>query len=189
MSSVRELFHCVSRNSPMNNDQSWLFSVSMSTDVGGDNLHEMSNPCFLGKIRKILPITADAPPYKNTISNYLSTWRKYNVASTSMQRHDVASTLRWRYIHVMRRWGDVIFMAHDVNITSPQRRCNLMTLHRRWVDVIFTSWHASTLRRRYIYVMCVPWRKYNVASTSMQRHDVASTLWRRYMYVMCLPGI
>ena len=32
------------------------------------------------------------------------------------------------------------------------------------------------------------WRKYNVASTSMQRHDVASTLRRRYIYVMCLPG-
>ena len=32
------------------------------------------------------------------------------------------------------------------------------------------------------------WRKYNVASTSMQRHDVASTLRRRCIYVMCLPG-
>ena len=42
------------------------------------------------------------------------TWRKYNVVSTSMQRH-------------------------DVNITSSQRRCNVMTLHRRWGDVIFTS--------------------------------------------------
>ena len=29
--------------------------------------------------------------------------------------------------------------AHDVNITSPERRCNVMTLHRRWGDVIFTS--------------------------------------------------
>ena len=29
--------------------------------------------------------------------------------------------------------------AHDVNITSPQRRCNVMTLHRHWGDVIFTS--------------------------------------------------
>ena len=29
--------------------------------------------------------------------------------------------------------------AHDVNITPPQRRCNVMTLHRRWGDVIFTS--------------------------------------------------
>ena len=33
------------------------------------------------------------------------------------------------------------------------------------------------------------WRKYNVASTSMQRHDVASTLRRRCIYVMCLPGV
>ena len=29
--------------------------------------------------------------------------------------------------------------AHEVNITSPQRQCNVMTLHRRWGDVIFTS--------------------------------------------------
>ena len=38
--------------------------------------------------------------------------------------------------------------AHDVNITSPQRRCNVMTLHRRWGDVIFTScarWEQTTL--------------------------------------------
>ena len=38
--------------------------------------------------------------------------------------------------------------AHDVNTTSPQRRCNVMTLHRRWGDVIFTScarWVATTL--------------------------------------------
>ena len=54
--------------------------------------------------------------------------------------------------------GNIIAQrAHDVNITSPQRRCNVI-------------------------------RKYNVASTSMQRHDVASTLRRRYIYVMCLPG-
>ena len=29
--------------------------------------------------------------------------------------------------------------AHDLNTTSPQRRCNVMTLHRRWGDVAFTS--------------------------------------------------
>ena len=32
------------------------------------------------------------------------------------------------------------------------------------------------------------WRKYNVASTSMQCHDVASMLRRRYIYVMCPLG-
>ena len=29
--------------------------------------------------------------------------------------------------------------AHDVNRTSPQRRCNVMTLHRRWANVVWTS--------------------------------------------------
>ena len=37
-----------------------------------------------------------------------------------------------QYIEVQTR------QAPDVNITSPQRRCNVMTLHRRWGDVIFT---------------------------------------------------
>ena len=32
------------------------------------------------------------------------------------------------------------------------------------------------------------WRLYNVASTSMQRHDVASTLIRRYLNVACPLG-
>ena len=37
-----------------------------------------------------------------------------------------------------------------------------------------------------LYLRHVP--KYNVASTSMQRHDVASTFRRRYIYVMCPLG-
>ena len=27
-------------------------------------------------------------------------------------------------------------LAHDVDITSPQRRCNVTTLHQRWGDVV-----------------------------------------------------
>ena len=37
----------------------------------------------------------------NTYKSPAGTWRKYNVTSTSMQRRDVASTLRRRYIYVM----------------------------------------------------------------------------------------
>ena len=52
----------------------------------------------------------------------------------------------------VRNWLRLVIVAlprqaHDVNITSPQRRCNVMTLHRRWGDVIFTScarWEAWT---------------------------------------------
>ena len=74
--------------------------------------------------------------YRCFISQHIpaGTWRKYNVASTSMQRHDVASTLRRRCIYVM---------CHDVASTL-RRRCIYVMCH----DV------ASTLRRRYIYVMC-----------------------------------
>ena len=41
--------------------------------------------------------------------------------------------------------------AHDVNITSPQRRCNVMTLHRRWGDVIFTSYARWDLSDYYFF--------------------------------------
>ena len=42
--------------------------------------------------------------------------------------------------------------------------------------------------RRSILIPAGTWRKSNVASTSIQRHDVASTLRRRYIYVMCPLG-
>ena len=53
----------------------------------------------------------------------------------------------------------------------------------------FTSIFVSVINRQtYRQYPAGTWRKYNVASTSMQRHDVASTLKRRYIYVMCLLG-
>ena len=72
--------------------------------------------------------------------------------------------------------------AHDVYTTSSQRRCNVMTLHRRWDDVVSsTSW-------RCIDVKATLYRRYNVFSTSMQCHDVALTLRRRCIDVTCLLG-
>ena len=44
------------------------------------------------------------------------TWRKYNVASTSMQRHNVASTLRRRYIYVKCPLGCVSWLWHFLGI-------------------------------------------------------------------------
>ena len=52
---------------------------------------------YLGTLCQIYLITAFVFP--------AGTWRKYNVASTLMQRHDVASTLRRRYIYVMYPLG------------------------------------------------------------------------------------
>ena len=46
--------------------------------------------------------------------------------------------------------------------------------------------------KKMLHNKCIPagtWRKYNVASTSMQRHDVASTLRRRYIYSHVPAGI
>ena len=42
---------------------------------------------------------------------------------------------------------------------------------------------------RVIPIPADTWRLYNVASTSMQRHDVPLTLRRRCIDVMCPPGI
>ena len=56
--------------------------------------------------------------------------------------------------------------------------------------VLVDVWkHKLPMMQVFIMNPAGTWRKYNVASTSMQRHDVASTLRRRYIYVMCLPGM
>ena len=55
------------------------------------------------------------------------TWRSYNVASTSMQRHDVASTLRQRCINVMcplgRIWQIVLMQVFNVPLVSITKTC------------------------------------------------------------------
>ena len=63
-----------------------------------------------------------------------------------------------------------------------QRRCNVMTLHRRWGAVVLTScacWGVFGVNTTSLY---------NVGSTLMQDHDVASTLRRRCISAMCLLG-
>ena len=48
--------------------------------------------------------------------------------------------------------------AHDVNTTSPQRRCNVMTLHQRWADVVWTScarWDEPRRHKTYL-LTCAP---------------------------------
>ena len=58
-------------------------------------------------------------------------------------------------------WGKY-WQAHDVNITSPQRRCNVMTLHRRWGDVIFTScarWDNSCILNSRCINFCITYHK------------------------------
>ena len=59
----------------------------------------------------------------------------------------VSPYLHVAYVHSQR--------AHDVNTTSPQRRCNVMTLHRRWGDVVLTS---------------TSWRCIDVEPTLYKRH-------------------
>ena len=96
----------------------------------------------------------------------------------SQQAHDVNITSPQRRCNVIQR-------AHDVNITSPQRRCNVI---QRAHDVNITS-----LQRRCNVIQ----RAHDVNITSLQRrcnviqraHDVASTLKRRYIYVMCPLGL
>ena len=75
----------------------------------------------------------------------LQSRQAHDVNTMSMQRHDVASTLRGRCIY-----------AHDVNTTLPQRRCNVMTLHRRWGDVVFTSCARWDLWLRSRFILTLP---------------------------------
>ena len=49
--------------------------------------------------------------------------------------------------------------AHDAYTTSPQRRCNVMTLHRRCGDVVLTScacWGSSSLNVIYAQGRLLP---------------------------------
>ena len=42
--------------------------------------------------------------------------------------------------HINSKHLNILYVfTYDVNTTSPQRRCNVMTLHRCWGDVVFTS--------------------------------------------------
>ena len=54
------------------------------------------------------------PTYLCSLYHPAGTWRLYNVGSTSMQRHDIASTLRWRCINVMCPLGR-LFMVRQTH--------------------------------------------------------------------------
>ena len=106
------------------------------------------------------------------------TWRKYNVASTSMQRHDVTSTLRRRYIYVMCLPGSMHFCGHltfiqcrisvNLALTPMQRHAGqIMFVHRR-INIDATSWCCN-----------------DINAELSQRHNVASLLMRRCINAMC----
>ena len=55
-------------------------------------------------------------------------------------------------VPVVARELDITQQAHDVYTTAAQRRCNVMTLHRRWGDVALTScacrvWTCSQIEK------------------------------------------
>ena len=50
-------------------------------------------------------------------------------------------------------------------------------------------WYLVCILYTHLKIQTGTWRLYNVASASMQRHDVASTLRRRYINVMCPLGL
>ena len=66
----------------------------------------------------------------------VDTGRLHNFASTSMQHHDINVDVTLSQCPLSKR-------AHDDYTTSHQRRCNVMTLHRHWCDVV------STFRARW----------------------------------------
>ena len=73
-------------------------------------------------------------------------WRRKSLhIYTSQRAHDINTTSSQHRCNIMtlRRC-----CTYVVNTTSPQHRCNVMTLHRRWGDV-FTSCACMTLHRHW----------------------------------------
>ena len=71
----------------------------------------------------------------------------------------------WYFVHKDERKSALIFLittqrAHDVNTTSPQRRCNVLTLHRRWGDVVFTSCACRETINYFSDTLIVWWIKW-----------------------------
>ena len=73
-------------------------------------LTQLTCPINLNKVILICWVCGQTAEW--SINNPADTWRLYNVASTSMQRHDVASTLRRRCLNVMCPLGMKIMIRH-----------------------------------------------------------------------------
>ena len=95
------------------------------------------------------------------------TWHLYNVASTLMQRHDVYTT-------------------------SPQRRCNVMTLHRRWDDVVWTScarWDLSLFVMSWpTLLLLAELTKWLIESTKQTVRLLCHQLWMKLVGHIALPS-
>ena len=64
------------------------------------------------------------------------TWRLYNVASTSMQRHDVASTLMWRYPNAACPLGHLCTINRDISHLGPLHFKHDKRIFFRWSGVV-----------------------------------------------------
>ena len=92
-----------------------------------------------------------------------------------------------RYIKIKKRkWQAYKFSRTDENFNTYKIARNTVTVKLRQAQYEYEQNLAAQIK--IDNNPAGTWRKYNVASTSMQRHDVASTLRRRCIYVMCLPG-
>ena len=73
-------------------------------------------------------------------SHPAGTWGKYNVTSTSMQCHDVASTLRWRYIYVMCLLGSGHILIWALDWLDDDNPSGHMMFIQCCINVDATSW-------------------------------------------------
>ena len=109
------------------------------------------------------------------------TWRLHNIVSTSMQRHDVASTLRRRCIDVMCLLGKRYSKYGNRNLKLQVFNMMKMDSLQTYLQMISSLWMNFINNLLFIVpLVTMPvvssqagtWRFYNVALTSMQRHDV-----------------
>ena len=80
------------------------------------------------------------PAWRNVASLVnQNTLREDSDQTAWMHRLRLAHICEGKFSNIAAHIYEYSQRAHDVNTTSPQRRCKVMTLHRRWGDVVFTS--------------------------------------------------
>ena len=94
--------------------------------------------------------------------------------------HTVEQCISYQIPNFFKDSVKLIWILADLEFNSPVNTMKVMLSQ--------TVYLTTLIWDRVWYIPAGTWRKYNFASTSMQRHDVASTLRRRCIYVMCLPG-
>ena len=101
-----------------------------------------------------------------------------SLGTITQQAHDVNITSPQRRCS---RCNVMALHRRDVNITSPQRRYNVITLYRRWGDVIFTSCMGS-MQWQSLFSMALLRRSCDVVQSEAKSNSTKVFSHRRLMH-------